>query len=603
MIQPSRLTGPIFAKELRVSSRRRRNYLLRFLYVAALSVFIFLVWLTVVRPWSEGAAPSYQVSRMPEAGKVIIAFIAWFQFCAIQLVAVVMLSTSVSDEIYGKTLGVLMTTPINSLQIVMGKMLSKLLQLLLLLAISFPLLAVVRVFGGVPWDYLVSSLCITLSATLLAASLSMFFSIHHRRAYVVILLTLFTMGFLYLLAPWMVAMVANELLHVPERRWLVWLAHSNPFLTLGLTTERMMNPRGGGLGFSFSWPVTCLVLLGASGLMLAVITARIRKAALRQAVGEDIYAPRPKRATADEAVRQQADPTGVLPGRSAILTVRDPPMIWKELRTPLFRRKRWAAIGLTVGALILASTYLICGVVGELGHRETHITYGLVYVILGILVTAVISATPITAEKEARTWPILLLTPLSETQILLGKAVGVLRRSLPVWVLLLGHAAFFVAIDLLAPVVILHLAMLAGWITLFLTGSGLFFSSCFKRTTTAVVANLALCAVIWAAMPLVLYVLCERSPLMRKFPDLYVTGNPVVQEAVVIERGGTYGMHPMHLSRYSDSYFWPDQKLSPSETTERIVKWSLLYVAAGVGFALLARGRIRAKVDSVKYCV
>jgi ABC-type Na+ efflux pump permease subunit len=204
----------------------------------------------------------------------------------------------------------------------------------------------------------------------------------------------------------------------------------------------------------------------------------------------------------------------------------------------------------------------------------------------------VISATPITAEKEARTWPILLLTPLSETQILLGKAVGVLRRSLPVWVLLLGHAAFFVAIDLLAPVVILHLAMLAGWITLFLTGSGLFFSSCFKRTTTAVVANLALCAVIWAAMPLVLYVLCERSPLMRTFPDLYVTGNPVVQ-AVVTNSGWKYGMHPFG---YTDFYSWPDRNLTPSKTTERMVKWSLLYVAAGVGFAFLARRRIRAKV-------
>ena len=35
LLRLSWLTGPIFDKELRVSSRRRRNYVLRFVYVAA----------------------------------------------------------------------------------------------------------------------------------------------------------------------------------------------------------------------------------------------------------------------------------------------------------------------------------------------------------------------------------------------------------------------------------------------------------------------------------------------------------------------------------------------------------------------------------------
>src|SRR4030042_6235539 len=42
------LTGPIFDKELRVSSRRRRNYVLRFLYILLLTVFIGVAWLAVV---------------------------------------------------------------------------------------------------------------------------------------------------------------------------------------------------------------------------------------------------------------------------------------------------------------------------------------------------------------------------------------------------------------------------------------------------------------------------------------------------------------------------------------------------------------------------
>ncbi|MHC4501313.1 MAG: ABC transporter permease, partial [Planctomycetota bacterium] len=175
------LTGPIFDKELRVSSRRRRNYVLRFAYLALLTTILALIWVEEMR--YRGSA-LYRVSRMARAGQTIISFIIWFQFFATQLVAIIMLSTSISDEIYNRTLGLLMTTPINSFQIVMGKLFSKLLQLILLMAITLPLLAIVRVFGGVPWDYVLSSLCVTLTAVIFVGSLSLFFSIFSRRAYV-----------------------------------------------------------------------------------------------------------------------------------------------------------------------------------------------------------------------------------------------------------------------------------------------------------------------------------------------------------------------------------------------------------------------------------
>ena len=133
VLNPFRLTGPLLDKELRVSSRRARNYLLRFAYVSLLTIFVVIVWLSVVK--FQGTA-ALQKSRMAVAGKTIITTIVTFQFIATQVVAIIMLSTSISDEIYHRTLGLLMTTPISSLQIVLGKVLSKLLQLILLLAIT-----------------------------------------------------------------------------------------------------------------------------------------------------------------------------------------------------------------------------------------------------------------------------------------------------------------------------------------------------------------------------------------------------------------------------------------------------------------------------------
>ena len=127
------LAGPILTKELRISSRRRRNFVLRGVYLAVLTAFVVLVWLATVK-WESYGTHAYRISRMFEAGRIVIVYIAWFQFIALQIVTVIMLSTAISEEIYAKTLGVLMTTPIHSFQIVVGKLFSKILQLLLLLA-------------------------------------------------------------------------------------------------------------------------------------------------------------------------------------------------------------------------------------------------------------------------------------------------------------------------------------------------------------------------------------------------------------------------------------------------------------------------------------
>ena len=41
LMNPAWLTGPIFDKELRVSSRRKRNYVIRAVYVLKLNTTIF----------------------------------------------------------------------------------------------------------------------------------------------------------------------------------------------------------------------------------------------------------------------------------------------------------------------------------------------------------------------------------------------------------------------------------------------------------------------------------------------------------------------------------------------------------------------------------
>jgi ABC-type transport system involved in multi-copper enzyme maturation permease subunit len=582
------LTGPIFGKELRVSSRRRRNYVLRFAYLALMTAFLALFWVQMTRFSGSGL---YQVSRMAEAGKAIIASIVWFQFVVTQIVAVIMLSTSISDEIYNKTLGLLMTTPVNSFQVVMGKLLSKLLQLLLLLAISLPLLAVVRVLGGVPWNYIVSSLSITLTTVVFLGSVSLFFSIFTRRAYVAIILTSLTAGVLFALIPLITAMtwaVFDLDTVISERELFPIILLPNPYFNLFFNTMMMVEPRAAAGGMPvMSWPLHCGIILAASAVVLLICVIKVRKVALRQATGESGILTRKKRK--DE--KTTATAAGRDDSAGHVRTVAGPPIIWKELRFPLLGRRKVASLAIiTICLLMLFVTYLLCEMEGMLDDEEIHTVYAFIFLGIGVLFTAVLSSTGITSEKEARSWPLLLATTLDDGQILLGKFVGIVRRCFPVWLLLIGHTVAFSLTGMIHPVAILQMTLLAAWIVGFLAGTGLYFSSCFNRTTAAVLMNFAVVALLWAVLPFLLAILGAIDSDLRPMIEVYYDTNPFVHSVVIMEAAignpGNYRWVSFDSSRYT----------GPFASTIWMLICAAGYLAVGFLFSRRAKKRFRQNV-------
>ena len=592
ILKPSWLTGPIFDKELRVSSRRRRNYFLRFAYLAILTVFVVLVWHSMVK--FQGAA-AYRISQMSEAGLAIITTIIMFQFIATQLIAVVMLSTSISDEIYHRTLGLLMTTPINSFQIVMGKLFSKLLQIILLLAISLPLLATVRVFGGVPWDYVISSVCITLTAVIFAGVLSLYFSISSRRAYAVILKTLFTLGTIYLFIPIMVVLVYQSFVPLTSRIPMLFsiVMLPNPFVAIEFQTASMMTPGGAGImPFRFSWLLHCGIMLGASVLLLAWSMRIVRRVALRQATGQlDLTTKKKHKLKKKLSLKttKSEEQSGF------IRHVKGSPVVWKELRAPIIqgdRKKNIIGLVITIAALLI--TYAVNMKEKLLDEDFAHVAYILIFVILGLITNTVLSATTITTEKETRSWPILLATSMGDWQILIGKFIGVFRRCLPIWLLLAGHLVLFITVRYIHPIAAVHLAILVTWIVVFLSGSGLYFSARLKRTTSAVIANFALALILWAVIPVLLGLVAT----ITHDDDIlwtYISANPVMQAFVIMNgAGGNYNA-TRSLSRLN--YEWPSSSdYNVWSTTSILLITMLIYVSIGLFFAWRAKCRFRRNI-------
>lgn len=578
------LTGAIFEKELRVASRRRRNYLLRFSYVSLLTIILIMVWLGVV----EYGSGLQVITRMSMAGQIIIAFIVWFQFCACQIIACVMLSTSISDEIYHKTLGLLMTTPINSFQIVMGKLLSKLLQLLLLLGISLPLLAIVRIFGGVPWDYLISSLCITLTTVLFVGSLSLFFSIFNRKAYVVIILTILTLGVLFLLLPFLTIWIWYIVTRQEPSRFLFGaILLPNPYFNLMFKTMMMVEPRSMTGAPMIYWPLHCVFMLAASVLILLMSVIFVRKVALRQATGQLILSPRKSR------YRLETDniSAGSQIPKEVIRHVKGPPVLWKELRLPILgRHKIINLIAIFLGFGMLLFTYILCAIENALDDQEIHVVYAFIYTGLGILFTIVLPATNITTEKESRSWPLLLATTLDDWHILFGKFIGNLRRLLPVWGILFAHVIFFSLIGMIHPISIIHISMTVTWIIIFLSCTGIYFSSRFKRTTTAVVMNFLLATAIWALIPILLVCFAEFMHNSDAFVESYMDTNPFVHVIVIMD-AATKQWSPFQ------KYDWVGfRNMNAMESTGWISFCMLIYSLWGFIFAWYAKRQFRRNI-------
>jgi ABC-type transport system involved in multi-copper enzyme maturation permease subunit len=601
------LTGPIFDKELRVSSRRKRNYTLRLIYVILLTIFVAIVWLSVVK--SEGSS-AYQKSRMALAGKTIVTTIVTFQFFATQIIAVIMLSTSISDEIYHRTLGLLMTTPIGSFQIVIGKLFSKLLQIILLLAITLPLLAIVRIFGGVPWNYVLSSLCITLTAVIFAGSLSLYFSINNRRTYVVIVKTIVTLGVLFFFVP-----TITGVLFIP--RWLytpvtgtpataipllIAVVHLNPFGALTANTTIMISssmPRlmaifavtPTGVSF-FYWPLHCLLMLCASALLIAICVKVVRKVALRQAVGQVESLTNRVRAKKSKKSIQQPARQPMLTG--AVRPVTGSPVLWRELRAPMIQgvNRRNSVIGLVIAIIALLITYGSCR--HYLDEAFTQIGYVMMFTVIGSVFTIILSATSVTSEKESRSWPILLATSMDDWHILMGKAIGVFRRCLPIWVLMAGHIFLFVCLRCIHPIAIFHMLICITGLVVFLTGAGIYFSSCFKRTTSAVIASFGLALFLWVIFPSILGLISVFTQEYDIFGDL-VSANPAAQIAILMDGAGGKWNAQAGFSHLN--FPWPDSSWRKAwPTTGLVLIYMLIYTVTGAAFGWRAKCRFRRNV-------
>lgn len=179
----------IGAKDLRGRMRGRRAFIILTGYLVLLAAFALSTQAAIADTYQTGFGGSAAFASAAIGQGVFGAMLMLMTFLVVVL-APLATASSISLEREKQTLDLLMATPIPSLAIVVGKLLSALAWVFLLIAASIPLMAIVFVYGGIGPDGLIAGYLVLIATALGLGALGLFCSSLVKRTTVATALTI-----------------------------------------------------------------------------------------------------------------------------------------------------------------------------------------------------------------------------------------------------------------------------------------------------------------------------------------------------------------------------------------------------------------------------
>jgi ABC-type transport system involved in multi-copper enzyme maturation permease subunit len=170
----------IGVKELRGRMRGRRAFVILTVYLLLLATFAWMMEMILEQRFGRGLAGSAAFASA-QIGAGIFTALLMLETLLVVALAPAFTAGTISLEREKQTLDLLATTPISSLSIVVGKLLSALTYLFILIFASIPMTAVVFVFGGVSPDDVVRGYIVLFATAIGLGSVGLFFSALMKR--------------------------------------------------------------------------------------------------------------------------------------------------------------------------------------------------------------------------------------------------------------------------------------------------------------------------------------------------------------------------------------------------------------------------------------
>src|SRR6516165_2977522 len=417
--------GPVFAYEWLTASRRWQGYALR-------SLLVLLLFLGLSAAWIEGGAGAEQltIQKQAEIGQQFYAVTTIILLGLVGLAAPAATAGAICLDKARGNLTLLFSTDLTDAEIVLGKLMARLVPVLGLIGCAAPVLALATLFGGLDPALVTGAILVCLACAIFGCTLALTLSIWGKKTHEVLLST-YAFGILWLLSAPIWAGLASMLPGWARPAWLpshMALLPYNPVFLVIAPIESFPGTGPIDLGAQ-AW--FCAVGLLTSALLAAAATWRMRSVVIGQA-------------GRGEATRRADRPTGAHRGPLARLgrllpspSLEGNPVLWREWHRR--RPSRWSvAIWGLFG--LLSSVFSLWAIVqaldgsGPAGRDGAGVISG-VQVSAGLLLLSISAVTSLAEERQRGSLDVLLATPLSTRSIVLSKWLGAFRGVPPLAVL------------------------------------------------------------------------------------------------------------------------------------------------------------------------
>jgi ABC-type transport system involved in multi-copper enzyme maturation permease subunit len=529
------LFSPILQRELRASGRRKSTYIIRCGY-AALFAFGALLAISTIMSGMEFESSTMRSQSLSKLAESMVLFVVWFQIIAIVLLAPIMTSPSICEEKQRGTLGALMTTPLTAAQIVVGKMTGRMYQVLLLALIGAPLLLAIRVFGGVPSEWIFAFTSVTLSAAVLAGSLGIMFAMWHDRSGPAAIFALLTLGLMFATPPLVMFAIQQtgfdtieSRLGVSQEQFLKLMpygvASCPPIALAMLITDGPISfsiPFLSGTPFDRIWLLSVLYMLAVSVLVLWISSRSMRKLLLQSS------------GAAPATEQNENKSIAKLRSTNRLVGLKSRPIYWREAHRAwlpnIFQR---VVLGVVLVSLLGFAYYKT-----DLSETPMHMLIGFSGLCVLLLCSAVMTTSSINGERVADTWDALMTSPVSGKDVILGKYFAVIRRLAPIAAYIVVHFVVMAAMGHLSWGASAMAISLIVTPPMFYLATGIVFSLFFKKGVTSSVSNIVLLLMLLFVIPIIIAITFEtllpRGGMSGQAEKIIMGSHPAMMLGTVI---------------------------------------------------------------------
>ncbi len=439
-------TNPIVMRLVFVGSRQLRHLYIRAGYLAVMIVVLLYV---LIDPGRGGAL---SLRELASDGANMFQHVSFLQVALICLLTPVFMAGAIAQEANPRTWEIMLTSPLNNLQIVLGNLFGRLFFVIALLLSSLPLFVMIQYFGGVRGESIMVSYLVAGCSALLVAAIAVTLSVTRtagKRA--VFIFYISVVMYLFVTAA-IDQILAQDRPGAVDARFTSAVTPLNPFLALrSMLDSNVYAPRtreyfdGEPGALTLLWmarpvAVYCWLCFGLSMILITFSTLRLRVIGAR--VGSVPWYRRMFGLSAKGATEREPRPVG------------HNPVVWRESvargRTLAAMTGRWGfvALGILLGIVVL--TLFHTGLLGPGEFRSTMLAVLAAEIVVITLAALNMSATAVSREREDGSLDIILTTPIQPGPYLWGKLVGLMQYLVPMMIVPIataGMAAIYVLLD------------------------------------------------------------------------------------------------------------------------------------------------------------